>query len=191
MSPSHSPIRVDRTRLAALAAFVLGCGAGLPAPTAAAANLIQNGGFELGPEPDMVMAISAGSNAIQGWTVTGAAIDYVGGQWADNHTLESYEFDAWCGAFDRLERTLQDGTTLSDPLNDWQTDESTIFRCEDHLEDNAYMTFAFAVYDQQGFLADCLAFGHDPEGMRNGIYNIVGDAPVFDLANCVDGEEAQ
>jgi len=82
MSASHSPKRAHRGRMAMLAALVLGCGAGLPAPTAAAANLVHNGGFELGPEPDMVMAISAGSTAIQGWTVTGAAIDYVGGQWA-------------------------------------------------------------------------------------------------------------
>ena len=56
--------------------------AALASSPVSAANLLQNGGFELGPEPNMVMSISAGSTAIQGWTVTGAAIDYVGGQWA-------------------------------------------------------------------------------------------------------------
>ena len=56
--------------------------AALASSPVAAANLLQNGGFELGPEPNMVMSISAGSTVIQGWTVTGAAIDYVGGQWA-------------------------------------------------------------------------------------------------------------
>ena len=114
--------------------------------------------------------------------------EYAGGQWADNHTIESYEFDT-CGTFDKLERDIQDGTTLSDPVNDWQQDVSSVFTCANHYSDNGFMTFAFSVDDQSGNQADCLAFGDDVEGMKNNDYNIVGDDPVFNLQACRAGQE--
>jgi hypothetical protein len=118
------------------------------------------------------------------------ASTYAGGQWSDNHTIETYEFDV-CGTYDRLERTIDDGTTLDDPLNDWQTDQSSVFRCGDHYTDNDFMTFAFGVNDQSGNLADCFAFGHDPTGLASGDYNgdRIGDDPLFSLSGCRAGEE--
>jgi hypothetical protein len=116
---------------------------------------------------------------------------YAGGQWADNHTLEPFDTDP-CGYYDRLDREVQDGTTLADPLNDWQSDVSTIFTCSNHLQDNTYMTFAFAVDDLAGNLASCLAFGHDVQGMIDGLYYVypLAQPPAFDLSVCVEGVEA-
>jgi hypothetical protein len=115
---------------------------------------------------------------------------YAGGQWADNHTLVPFDTDP-CGYYDKLDRELQDGSTLADPLNDWQSDVSTIFTCDWHLEDNAYMTFAFAVDDPAGNLASCLAFGHDVQGLIDEIYYryLLADPPAFDLSICVEGTE--
>lgn len=112
---------------------------------------------------------------------------YQGGQWSENHTLVTYEFDV-CGFYDKLERELQDGRTLDNPLDDYETDVSTVFSCE-MLEDNDYMTFAFAIDDINGQLAGCVAFGHDVQGMKNGVYTVLGEAPQFNLADCVDGTE--
>jgi hypothetical protein len=114
------------------------------------------------------------------------------GQWSDNHTIETYEFDP-CGFSDKLEREIQDGTTLSDPLNDWQSDQSSVFTCDGHYTDNNFMTFAFGVKDQSGNLVDCLAFGDDPSGLAAGDYNDdrIGDDPDFNLSDCRSGEEGR
>ena len=47
----------------------------------AAANLIENPSFELGPEPGEAMLLEVGSTAITGWVVTRNAIDYCGTRW--------------------------------------------------------------------------------------------------------------
>jgi choice-of-anchor C domain-containing protein len=54
-----------------------------------AANLIKNGGFELGPNPGARMSLASGSTAIQSWTVMTAAIDYVGTEWAAEEGAKS------------------------------------------------------------------------------------------------------
>jgi choice-of-anchor C domain-containing protein len=45
------------------------------------ANLLVNGSFEEGPEPDKFKPLDKGSTAIKGWTVTRAQIDYIGTFW--------------------------------------------------------------------------------------------------------------
>jgi choice-of-anchor C domain-containing protein len=45
-------------------------------------NLITNGSFEIGPDPDPYLPLDPGSTAITGWTVTRDQIDYVA-SWVD------------------------------------------------------------------------------------------------------------
>jgi len=45
-------------------------------------NLITNGSFEIGPDPDPYLPLDPGSTAITGWTVTRDQIDYVA-YWVD------------------------------------------------------------------------------------------------------------
>ncbi|MET0308399.1 MAG: choice-of-anchor C family protein [Sphingomonas sp.] len=59
--------------LATVAAIVL--------PVAANAQAFQNGSFENGPNPGGFSTLGNGSTAINGWTVGGASIDYIGTYW--------------------------------------------------------------------------------------------------------------
>jgi choice-of-anchor C domain-containing protein len=91
-APPIPPRGVHRPRLAfpvlaAVAACALAVVPG--AGPAAAQNLIRNGSFELGPEPNLKLAIAAGSTAIEHWMVADAAIDYVGGEWAAREGMRS------------------------------------------------------------------------------------------------------
>ena len=54
----------------------------------AQADLI-NRSFETGPDPGEVMALPPGSTAIDGWTVVGSNISYVGGRWKPADGLRS------------------------------------------------------------------------------------------------------
>src|SRR5688572_8295988 len=84
----------------------------------------------------------------EGWTHNGSVYSQetanIEPQWNDEHSIESYEYDA-CGYEDHLERVLNDGSTLADPLNDWSIDSSSLFRCDDHYTEPV-MTYAFMVY---------------------------------------------
>ena len=92
MSRSSCPARGPFPRLAPAPApafaFALGLAVAL-LPVPASANLLTNGSFELGPPVDQEMAIAPPSTAIQGWTVVGATIDYVGGKWAAREGMRS------------------------------------------------------------------------------------------------------
>ncbi|HHO53450.1 MAG TPA: hypothetical protein ENK18_21905 [Deltaproteobacteria bacterium] len=108
-------------------------------------------------------------------------------QWADEHDLESIDWDENCGSYDNLARTLTTGAGV----NDWQVNQSTVFRCDDDGAGNPYhhnadvMSYAFRVYDFDNVMADCIIGGDDPTGMVNGTYNRVND-PVNpgELASC-------
>jgi choice-of-anchor C domain-containing protein len=50
-------------------------------PAAANAQAFQNGSFENGPNPGGFITLAAGSTAVNGWTVGGASIDYIGTYW--------------------------------------------------------------------------------------------------------------
>jgi choice-of-anchor C domain-containing protein len=45
------------------------------------ANLLVNGGFEEGPEPDAFKSLPKDSNDIKGWKVIKGEIDYIGSYW--------------------------------------------------------------------------------------------------------------
>jgi choice-of-anchor C domain-containing protein len=62
-----------------------GAGAGSTSSTRSEPNLLVNGSFEEGPEPDAAgpgfTPYEAGSTAIPGWTVTRGSVDYIGPYW--------------------------------------------------------------------------------------------------------------
>lgn len=108
-------------------------------------------------------------------------------QWSDEHDLDSIDFDAACGSFDSLARTLATGAGSFD----WEVNVSTVFRCDDDGAGNPYhhnatvMSYAFRAYDLDEVLADCVAAGDDPSGMLNNTYDRVND-PFMpgELAGC-------
>lgn len=54
-----------------------------------AQELIVNRSFENGPDPGEVTVLSPGSAAINGWTVVGGNVSYVGGKWKPSQGLRS------------------------------------------------------------------------------------------------------
>jgi choice-of-anchor C domain-containing protein len=69
--------------VAALLFFSADRGAGVPAnpKKSKPANLLVNGSFEEGPDPEKFKPLDKGSTAIKGWTVTRGQIDYIGTFW--------------------------------------------------------------------------------------------------------------
>jgi choice-of-anchor C domain-containing protein len=49
----------------------------------------MNGGFENGTNPGDAMVLPPGSTAIDGWTVVGGNVSYVGGRWQHSQGLRS------------------------------------------------------------------------------------------------------
>lgn len=126
----------------------------------------------------------------EGWTDDGYVFAQETGnevQYSDEHDLIAYDWDA-CGFEDNLEQTL----TTNVDFNDVARNQSTVFSCEfeDHYDESGVMTYAFAVNDVDGNLADCLAFGHDVTGMKNGTYDRLNE-PSFDLGICSEGQVTQ
>ena len=64
---------LSATALAAVLSFSAGA--------ANAAVTIQNGSFELGPDPGVFTTLGNGNTSITGWTVGGDSIDYIGSYW--------------------------------------------------------------------------------------------------------------
>jgi choice-of-anchor C domain-containing protein len=61
-------------------------------------NLIQNGSFEVGPDPGPLGTYSAGATSIPGWRVTTRTIDYIGSYWPASHGKRSVDLDGTPGA---------------------------------------------------------------------------------------------
>lgn len=136
---------------------------------------------------DVTFDIETAGVTAGGWVFsqeTGTA----GGQWADNHTLESYEYDQTCGTFDKLHRTIAatgtDAGTLAQDVN-------SLFHCDTHYEVADKMTYAFAVDDSTGNQAACSVVGGDPAALIAQSGNNVGEPPVPDLSACVEGLAAR
>ena len=126
----------------------------------------------------------------EGWTADGLVFSQETAnpepQWADEHELRSFEFEP-CGFGDELEEILSGGAGTGD----WIPGVSSVFTCADHHDSpEAVMTYAFFVWDPEGNPADCLAFGHDPQGMATAVYDRVSD-PSFDVATCSQGATTQ
>jgi len=94
------------------------------------------------------------------------------GNWNDYHTLDASGFTD-DGGYTELSATIATGAGLSD----WASGVSTLFTCEDHYEyDNpAVMTYIARAYDLNGALADCVAWGEDPEGFIAGTRTGTGE----------------
>lgn len=151
--------------------------------------------FYTGPVAIDTYSVDCGGNDVTfnvettGWTDGGFVFtqetgnESSAGQWSDEHTLPSVEFDS-CGAWDRLERTISTGAGI----NDWQENVSTLFTCEDHFGDPNVISHAFAVVDIDGAFADCVAYGDDPQGMIDNDYDRANDPSGFNLSSCNVGQ---
>jgi hypothetical protein len=152
--------------------------------------------FYTGPVTIETASVDCNGNTVRfsaetnGWTDGGWVFSQETGnteaQWSDQHDLVSDEYDA-CGAWDRLEREIQDGSTLNDPLDDWQENVSSVFTCDAHYNDSNVMSYAFAVVDIDGAFADCVAYGDDPDGLVNNNYDRVNDPSGFNPGDCGRG----
>ena len=124
-----------------------------------------------------------------GWTGDGLWFSQETGnaepQWADEHDILSFEFDD-CGFWDHLEQELTTGAGVSD----WSVNQSTVFSCEPnvHFDGSGVMSYAARVYDIDGNFADCLAWGHDPQGMIDGDYSRANEpTAASELDSCEIG----
>lgn len=61
--------------------------------SASAVNLIQNGSFEIGPDPGTFISLGNGNTSITGWTVGGAGIDYIGTYWQPQDGARSIDLN--------------------------------------------------------------------------------------------------
>lgn len=69
--------------------------AGLAAAAPASAASVTNGSFEMGTNPGATFStLAAGSNAITGWTIGGAGVDYIGGYWNASDGVRSVDLSA-------------------------------------------------------------------------------------------------
>jgi hypothetical protein len=104
---------------------------------------------------------------------------------SEEHPLHTSTRDR-CG-FDEQRR--QELTSLGVSVDAWEAGESSVFPCATHLSNPLMMTVAIYVEDVDDGAGDCLAVGHDPEGLVGGLYDDarVGVDPTFDLSLCVIG----
>jgi hypothetical protein len=109
-------------------------------------------------------------------------------QYSEDHLISSYLEDPK-GKWDRLKITLETGAKAPGV-----SQVSTAFTCDGHFElpDPGVMTYVIAITDTMNEITDCVAAGHDPMGMINGLYvdSAAYPAPprLGDFSNCVAGE---
>ena len=85
--------------------------------------------------------------------------------WNDYHTLLASGITA-DGGYTRL---IAPGITTGVSPIDWSEGVSTVFPCG-FYDDPAVMSYVVRAYDLNGELADCVAWGDDPDGMIDGVY---------------------
>ena len=88
---------------------------------------------------------------------------------ADEHDLESVDWDRDCGSYDRIRVQLSAGVAPENAV----INQSTPFRCDDApgrppTHGTEVMTYAFRIYDRSSTMADCLVTGHDPQALVDG-----------------------
>jgi choice-of-anchor C domain-containing protein len=74
----------------------LAVAAGMAASAANAASLV-NGSFEVGADPGSFTTLGNGSTAVNGWTVKGNGVDYIGTYWQAAHGVRSIDLSALNG----------------------------------------------------------------------------------------------
>ncbi|MBX2803762.1 MAG: hypothetical protein KTR31_39165 [Myxococcales bacterium] len=104
---------------------------------------------------------------------------------SDEHSLAVVDSDAECGTFTDLERELSTG------IVNFETDVSTLFRCDESAGGDPYhhnavvMTYAFRAYDSTGAFADCVIAGENPTALRDGTIKRVNEpANPSEIASC-------
>lgn len=94
-------------------------------------------------------------------------------QRAEEHAVLDTTFDM-CGGWCTLEQSLDAG--VAEPV----VDESTAFACDD----DGGRTYAVGVHDIEGTFVDCVAWGHDPQGLVDGVAGVPTRTPSHDLGRC-------
>ena len=82
------------------------------------------------------------------------------GNWNDTHTLDAINIATDDSYTDLESPAIMTGGGLTT----WSDGVSTVFRCDYHYESAGTMTYAVRAYDLNGALADCAAWGNDPQG---------------------------
>jgi hypothetical protein len=102
--------------------------------------------------------------------------------WSEEHDLWLREDDVCAATF---EMRVISQSNPSAPF--YERNVASLFSCGAHFESDGVMTYAFAVYTDQGF-AGCVVAGADPEGLRDGAYDaLMINIPSFDLSTCAVG----
>ncbi len=92
--------------------------------------------------------------------------------WNEDHALDGGDFDP-CGAWDRLEADAIE--TESDA---WRSGQQTVFSCWQLQQLPPVLTRVVRLYALDGSLVECLASGHDPEGLLGGAYDDALPNPI-------------
>lgn len=97
---------------------------------------------------------------------------------AEEHDLVSVDSDP-AVPFDDLAQSLLEDASYDDQMRN----EASLFRCRHHFEADDVMTYAFVALDVTGNVADCVVWGHDPDGLIDETYPRVAE-PSVDLSSC-------
>jgi len=110
---------------------------------------------------------------------------YVGGQWSEEHSLDTTSFDE-CGFEEQLGQVIE---SLGVGTGGWADGSASVFTCDNHINEPGWMTYAVYVEDIDDGTGDCLALGADPSGLIAGAYDAerVGVEPSFALGACLVG----
>ncbi|MCA9488464.1 MAG: hypothetical protein KC621_01030 [Myxococcales bacterium] len=122
----------------------------------------------------------------EGWTSGGQVFvedtSSAAPHWAEEHAVESVAHDV-CGAWDELEVEIHAGVRTDQYI----PDVTSAFDCTD--PGAGRLTYAIAILDTDGELADCVVFGHDPQALLTGGERSLD--PTFDTAYCVTAQLAR
>jgi len=90
--------------------------------------------------------------------------------WNEEHVIET---TAQFAGGEISELTLEHTSSVDDVLSQ---PGNTLFSCEPggHFDSGDVITFALRIYDEWGALADCIAFGADPELVGSDEYTTIG-----------------
>jgi len=99
--------------------------------------------------------------------------------WDEIHDLPSVDFDP-CGTYDHLKVEIE----ATGDFQQYDNDRASAWTCDKVNSDG--LTYAFAVMDENGNIADCKVAGHDPNAVIDGAYaGYFGTGPdPIDLSSC-------
>lgn len=169
---------------------------GEPALACVAGESFQLAGGEHTLDMDGLQVLSASTNltvegfqpleaATCGWTsgeplvnIFMTSVNDLASGWDEEHVLSSasrVEADAATPPLDMLSLSL----AHVDTLGAWERSQTTLF----NSDDDGGLTYALRVYDADGSLADCVAWGHDVEAL------FAGEVPANNPAGHTDMDQ--